>query len=123
MIKQKNILLIVAIAIFVIFSVFYFVSVNQMSYAFVYNAEEEKYETRMNYIKIAAENYAKLHDDKFEEDTLYVTVDELIKDNLLIADDEKGNYNDPTSSVKTFNDIKVRVEKSGKDTYKTKILK
>lgn len=122
MLKSKNIMLFIAIAVFAIFSIFYFITVNKMSYAFDYNAEEEKYNARINYIKISAKNYAKLHEDELKDDTLYVTVDTLVKEGLLIADDEEGNYNNPLSEIKTLNDIKVRVQKKSDGEYTAKIL-
>lgn len=123
MMKSKNLTLYIAIGIIVIFSFVYFIVANKVSYAFDYDDKEELYNSRIMLIKKAAENYGEKNDKKFKDNTLYITVDELVKDSYLIADDDKGNYLDPRSEVKTLNNIKIRVQKDKKGHIKTTILK
>lgn len=116
MLKSKNSLLYVFIAIMGIYSIGYFITANNISYAFSYDEEQSMYDSRLNLIKLAAESYGEKTEGLFaEDDTVYVTVDDLIKSDYIVADDENGSYFDPTSDVKTLNDLRVRItNKDGK---------
>lgn len=122
MMKTKNLLLYEAIAIFALFSIIYFVVANKVSYAFAYDESAALYESKINVISKGAQVYGETNLSLFdEEDTIYITVDELIKNGYIMVD-ETGKIKDPTSDVKYMNDLKVRISlKSGKVT--TKVLK
>ena len=120
--KTKNLLLYEAIAVFALFSIIYFVVANKVSYAFAYDENAALYESKINVISKGAQVYGETNLSLFDEDdTIYVTVDELIKNGYIMVD-ETGKIKDPTSDVKYMNDLKVRISlKNGKVT--TKVLK
>lgn len=109
MFKSKNIILYEIIGVIAIFSIIYFIAVNKASYAFSYNETQELYTTRIHLIKKSAEEYANNTLDLFKEkDTIYITVDDLIKAGYLLAD-EDGKIMDPTSDVKSLNNLKIKL--------------
>lgn len=116
MLKSKNLVLYEIIGLLAIFTIIYFVAVNRISYAFTYDAETELYNQKISLIKKASENYASKNLEMFtEEETIYVTVQDLVDEGFYLADDESGKVQDPTSDVKTLNALKIRLSyKDGK---------
>lgn len=107
--KDKNI--IILIIILLIFTVSYFVIINRISYAFDNNIDiNEAYNLRINVITTCAVAYGEANKNSFnEEGVLYITVQTLIDNNYLIAD-ENGfieNYLDKTEKL---NDKKIRIK-------------
>lgn len=119
--KSKNIILYEILAVLSLFTIIYFVVVNKASYAFSYD-KDSLYEARMNLINSGAKLYGENNLELFnEEDTIYVTVSELVENGFLLADDEDGNVKDPSSDSLLLNDKRIRItNKDGKIT--TKVL-
>ena len=108
--NKKNIVLYEIIAVLVIFTVIYFIVVANASHAFENNDENVVYNNKITLICKAAEKYASDNIKLFKEKTtIYVTVDELVEKGYVPVDDEEGNVNDPSSSVKTLNEVKIRL--------------
>ena len=122
MIKSKNIILYEILAVLVLFTIIYFVAVNKASYAFSYDESSMLYESKISHIDKMALLYGENNPDLFaEDDTIYITVADLVAKEYIVADDDEGNVKDPTSDVKLLNDIKIRITaKDGK--VSTKIL-
>ena len=118
--KSKNILLYVTLIIILLFSIFYFITMNKFSYAFSYNEVEVNKESQTLLINKCAQVYAENHQELFKKtDTIYVSINELVEENILPSED--GKVYEAGSSVKTINDYKVRITlKDGN--YDTKIL-
>lgn len=114
--ENKNLMLYIILGVLGVFTIFYFVLVGNISHAFSYDNSDQKYESTLNYLKTSAELYASNHPELFEgKETIYVTVDDLVKSKTIQADDEEGNFKDPTSEVRVLNDLKIRVaNKNGK---------
>ncbi len=117
---KKNIYLYAFIGVMTLFTIAFFAAAIRSSYAFPTGKENTRYEEKMNIIKKCAETYGEENPDLFKEDeNIYITVDELVKLNYLIADNDEGEVKDPSSEVKTLNDIKIRItSKDGKITTK-----
>lgn len=113
MMKSKNIILYEIIAVLAVFTIVYFVAANKASYAFAYDDVKVLYDNRINLIEKSAKSYGEHNLDLFEEeDTIYVTVKDLVENGYLLPDDENGNVKDPTSDVKLLNDLRIRVTKT-----------
>ncbi len=119
---KKNMNLYIFIAIMVLFTVGFFVGAVKSSYAFPTGEENDKYEQEILLIRKSAEVYAEENPDIFtDKDAAYITVDELVKLGYLKADNDEGQVKDPSSEIKTLNDLKIRLtSEDGKIT--TKVL-
>ena len=108
--KNKNVLLYIAIGIVVLFTAVYFVVANKISYAFAAEEETMLLDGKLNSLSMMAQLYGENNLDLFnEDDTIYVTVNELVEKGYVLADDDKGNVKDPTSDVKVLNELKIRI--------------
>lgn len=118
--KSKNILLYATLSILILFSIIYFITMNKFSYAFSYNEVEVNKENQILLINKCAQVYAENHQELFKKnDTIYVSINELVEENILPS--ENGKVYEAGSNVKTINDYKVRITlKDGN--YDTKIL-
>lgn len=106
--KIKNSPLYASIFVIVIFSIFYFVNVNKISYAFSYNETKESKIVQENLIIKCAEIYAENHKDLFKDkDTIYITVQDLIDYKVLPSED--GKIYEAGSNVKLINENKIRI--------------
>jgi len=118
---KKNMYLYISVGILVVFTIVYFVVANNVSYAFVNNDETYLYSHKINEIKLAGVEYVSLHEETFaESETVYITVDDLVKEGLLEADSD-GKVRDPLNTVRTLNGIKIRLTKL-EDGYDIKVL-
>ena len=120
--KSKNIFLYSTLGVLLVFTIFYFVAANKLSYAFNYDEDKARYESKINSIIDVAKIYASNNPDIFEDkDTIYLTVSDLVEKHALDADDAEGNVKDPTSEVKTLNGLKIRISHQD-DKYDAVIL-
>ncbi len=104
----KNLPLYLSIFIMVIFSVFYFVTINKYSYAFSYDEVKESTTHQELLIKKCAEIYADSNKNLFDDkETIYITVDDLVQKGLLANDN--GKIYEAGSSVKEINNKKIRI--------------
>lgn len=95
--------IIALILILTIFTLGYFIIVNKVSYAFVQSNDLDKlYEITINTIKECSIAYAKDNMDKFENDVLVLTVQDLIDNKLLVTNSE-GEVTNPRNSEKSLN--------------------
>ena len=71
---------------------------------------------KINLIKSMSDIYAKKNMELFDEKSvIYITVQDLVDNDLIDADNTNGDVKDPTSEVKTLNDLKIRLtNKDGK---------
>ncbi len=96
-----------------VFSIVYFVSVLNVTYAFETDNTEVSYDQKITLIEKQAEIYASDTDGFFaEEDTIYLYVKDLIEYGYLKAD-EDGNVVNPLTPNKFLNDDKIKIEKIG----------
>ena len=118
---KKNLYLYICIGILVIFTVGYFVTVNNLSYAFADNEEAYLYDRKINEVKVASLKYAQSHQGLFKDnETIYVTVDDLVDENLLEADND-GKVKDPSNPIKNLNSVKIRITKKD-NSFEVKVL-
>ena len=110
---KKNLYLYICIGVLFVFTIGYFITANSISYAFTNPYEEDSYiyKQEMIKIKIAGMTYLKNHPDVLKkEDTIYITVDDLVNDGLIEADSD-GIVKDPTNPIKSLNNIKIKLSK------------
>lgn len=121
-INTKNLNLYICIAILCIFTIFYFVSANNISHAFETDNKLEIYNHKIFLIEKGAKNYAENNMDLFnEEESIYVSVSELASLGFIAVDDEENNVTDPRSEVKTLNDVKIKITYKN-DKLSTKVI-
>ncbi|MBR4230642.1 MAG: hypothetical protein IKR74_00585 [Bacilli bacterium] len=114
--NSKNTMLYTLFGVLFVFTIIYFVTANNISHAFEYDDSQEKYEMKINLIKSMSDIYAKKNMELFDEKSvIYITVQDLVDNDLIDADNTNGDVKDPTSEVKTLNDLKIRLtNKDGK---------
>ena len=94
----------------IIFTIVFFASAIKSSYAFPTGEENNAYEEKMTIIKKCAEAYGEDNPDLFKEtNNIYVTVEDLVQKGYIISDNEEGEVKDPSSDVKTLNDLTIRI--------------
>ena len=122
MFNSKNTMLYIFIGVFIAFTAVYFITANNISHAFMYDEKQELYDSKINMIQSISEVYAKKNVELFDEkDTVYITVQDLVDDNLLDTDNENGDVKSPVSDVKTLNNLKIKLT-NNKGKITTKIL-
>ncbi len=112
--KDKKIIALCSILL--LFTIFYFVSIFKISYAFQ-EGETSKYvyDKMIETIKLSAEKYAKENANKFkEEDTIYLKIQDLIDANLLATNSE-GNIVNPTNKDDILNTKVLKIKKEDKN--------
>ena len=116
MLNSKNTMLYALFGVLFVFTIIYFVTANNISHAFEYDESHEKYEMKIDLIKSMSDIYAKKNIELFDEKSvIYITVQDLVDNDLIDADNTNGDVKDPTSEVKTLNDLKIRLtNKDGK---------
>lgn len=120
--NNKNIILYEIIGVLLTFTVIYFLLVNKASYAFVYNEADVLYNNKMKLIEKSAQLYASQNMDTLKKDeTIYVTVNDLVSGGYMIADDKDGNVTNPKSDVKNLNETKIKITYKNEQ-LETKIL-
>ncbi len=106
--KIKNWQLYASLIIICVFSIFYFATMNKYSYAFAYDKEKEQKANQLMLINKCAEVYAENNSKLFsDKDTIYITVNDLVTNNILPAED--GKVYEAGSNVKLLNDNKIRI--------------
>ncbi len=120
--SNKNIILYEIIGVLLTFTVIYFLLVNKASYAFVYNEADALYNNKMKLIEKSAQLYASQNMDTLKKDeTIYVTVNDLVSGGYMVADDKDGNVTNPKSDVKNLNETKIKITYKNEQ-LETKIL-
>lgn len=110
------------VIVIVIFGVIYFLIANNISYAFSLNVEEELYNLTIDNIEKTAKIYGENNLELFKEDKdIYLTVSELIENNILTA--EEGKLTDPRNSSKDLNNLKVKLTLEDENKVTAKVLK
>ncbi len=108
MLKDKKI-----IALIIVLSVFtlgYFILVNKVSYAFVQTSNlDELYEVTINAIKETSVVYAQQNMDKFENNILSFSVQDLV-DNKLVVTNSEGEVANPKNSKEPLNSHVITVK-------------
>lgn len=119
---KKNLNLYAFIVVMILFTIGFFSTAFNSSYAFPTGNENDSYENRIHLIEKSAQLYAENNPDLFANtENIYVTVDELVDLGYIYPDDETGAVKDPSSDVKVLNDLKIRVTKKGGE-ITTKVL-
>lgn len=95
--------------VILVVGVIYFITANNISYAFEVNYEEDLFNQTVESIEKNATIYGKQNLDLFkEEKDYYITVGELAELGLIFTDG-KGTVIDPRNEEKTLNDLKVKL--------------
>lgn len=108
--KDKKI--IVLVLVLIIFTIGYFIIANKISYAFTTDYDlTASYNNVIETIKECAKVYANNNSDLFNhEDIIYIKVQELIDNNLLVANEE-GNISNPLDKSKSLNSNVIKIKK------------
>ena len=106
---KKNGYTVVELAIVLgVFSICYFAATWVISSKLNVNYEEEMYKERIASIELGAFYYAKSSENLFkEENTVYVTVEDLAKNNVVRSNN--GTVIDPRDEESSMNNIKVKI--------------
>lgn len=97
------------LVVIAVFGIVYFVAANKISYTFSTDYNTEIYKQTIASIETSAQIYGENNLKLFEEDKeVYVTVGELAKQNIVLANTE-GTVNDPRDEKKTLNDMKIKL--------------
>ena len=99
------------VAVLVLFTVVYFVLVINVSHAFAvdYNVNAT-YDAKIDVIKKSAMAYGENNLDLFKDnDTIYIKVQDLIDNNLLVADND-GNIVNPLKSDDLLNNKVIKIK-------------
>lgn len=109
LVKDKKII-VLGVILFV-FTIFYFVVANKISYAFENNTDlNSAYSSRLEVITTCAVAYGEANKDAFNEDgLLYITVQTLIDNNFLVADND-GIVENYLNDNESLNDKKIRIK-------------
>lgn len=108
---KKNLYLYMCIGAIFVFTISYFSIANNISYAFNYDEKAAMYDTKIQQISTISKLYAANHIELFENnDVAYITVDDLVKEELIKSDSD-GKVKDPVDPIKTLNNIKIRLTK------------
>ena len=80
--------------------------ISKVSYA-LSDDNSQMYDLEVKLIETQAKAYGSTKIEELKQNDSIVTVNSLIKDNYLQADDDSGNIYDPRDKRKTLNDVKV----------------
>ena len=94
--------------VIVVFGVLTFITISKVSYA-LSDDKSELYKMETQYIEMQAINYGNTKLDELKEKEMTVTVNHLINENFLEADDESGNIYNPMDKSETLNDKKIKL--------------
>jgi hypothetical protein len=108
--KDKKIISLLVILF--LFTVVYFVAANKVSYAFSDNADvTHLYNKTITIIKKCALTYAKKNPDIFKKESIaYIKVQDLIDNDLLVANSD-GQLINPLDSSTSLNDNIIKLKK------------
>ena len=107
--KRKNGYTIIDLLIvIVIMGVVTFATISKFSYALTDN-KDELYKLEEKLIETQAAVYGATIIDELKEKSTTVTINHLINEKYLSADDESGNIYDPRDERETLNDKKVKL--------------
>ena len=109
LIKDKKI--IALIVLLLVFTIGYFVIITKMSYAFSYDYDANKsYSIVIDTIKKCATAYGEKNPDLFkDEKVIYIKVQDLIDNNLLVPNEE-GNIVNPLNTEETLNTNIIKIK-------------
>lgn len=92
-----------------IFTIGYFALAFTISKDFKGDYKEELYQNKISAIETQAAIYAEGKKELFEkENSIYLTVEELAKENAIISNEEGVVYN-PRNNEENINDLKVKI--------------
>ncbi len=95
--------------IVVLLGIVAFITINKTSYAFAIDNTKAINEV-LKLIELQAEEYAMDNLDLFKEsETAFISVDDLVKNNYLIGNNE-GYITNPADSNKKYNENKIKLE-------------
>lgn len=119
--KTKNLYLYITCAVLLIFSIGYFITVNNVSYAFSYDNLKLVKENQLKLIEKSAALYGNNNKKLFQKDKdIYITVGDLVKEKYFPADEDDKVY-EAGSDKKVINSLKIRLSLK-KDKVIVKIL-
>lgn len=116
----KDVKVICLIGVICLYTLFYFIGINKVSYAFENDYDSNNsYNQKIAVIEECAKKYGELNKDLFkDEDTVYIKVSDLVTANLIAAN-EDGIVKD-SSSGKNLNDGVIKIKKE-KDNYSVEV--
>ena len=101
------------VIVIVVFGIITFFTISKVSYALSDNTEE-LYDLEIKYIETQAQTYGNTKKEEIKEKSTTVTVNHLINEKYLKADDDSGNIFDPRDKTETLNDKKVKLKYDSK---------
>lgn len=107
--KKKNGYTVVDLVIIIaVFGFITFLTINRVSYA-LSDDKSEVYNLEIKLIETQAKAYGKDKIDEIKEKDQIITVNTLVNEKYLTADDEEGKVYDPRDEKKTLNTNKIKL--------------
>ena len=96
------------LVVIVVFGVITFFTISKVSYA-LSDDKLELYNLEVKYIETQAQAYGNTKKEEIKGKGTTVTINHLINENFLEADDKSGNIYDPRDKTETLNNKKVKL--------------
>lgn len=107
--KKKNGYTVVDLVVVIaVFGILTFLTISKVSYA-LSDDKSEVYNLEVKLIETQAKAYGNTIKEELKNDSKTITVNTLIAENYLQADDENGKIKDPRDDAKTLNDKKIKL--------------
>lgn len=121
--KNKNGYTIVElIVLIVVLGIATFITINRVSYA-LSDDKSEVYKMQVKLIETQAQVYGNTIKEELKNEGKTITVNTLVAENYLEADDDKGKVYDARDEMKTLNDKKIKISYNAEnDTVEAKLI-
>ena len=100
--------------VIVVFGAIAFFTISKVSYA-LSDDKTELYNLEIKYIETQAEAYGNTKKEEIKNEAQEVTVNYLVSEKYLEAEDDKGNIFDPRDESKTLNENKIKLSYDSKN--------
>lgn len=121
--KNKNgYTIIELIILIVVLGIATFITINRVSYA-LSDDKSEVYKMQVKLIETQAQVYGNTIKEELKNEGKTITVNTLVAENYLEADDDKGKVYDARDEMKTLNDKKIKISYNAEnDTVEAKLI-
>lgn len=106
--KRNGYTMVDLLIVIVVFGVITFITISKVSYA-LSDDQKQVYDLEVKYIETGAKAYGQTKIEEIKQKSTTVTVNHLLNENFIQADDDSGNIYDPRDKSETLNDKKVKL--------------
>ncbi len=112
--KKNGYTVIDLLIVIVVFGVIAFVTISKVSYA-LSDDKSELYNLEIKYIENQAIAYGNTIKEELKNENKEITVNFLVSEKYLEAEDDKGNIFNPQDESKTLNENKIKLSYDSKN--------